>query len=148
MAISLFPDDPDPVSEASAKELVDFSARFRDTTFVYLYAECFGGTCEYAGFAFGDGRRIHDEPFRDHAGDNRPLGRLVAYLNVELGNNGCFEPLQRDFFTRTEHPQTPRPERVRLLSAKLARALGPEPARQSGRSIWSRLFGGTQKTED
>ena len=146
MAISRLADDPevgpDLESEAFAEELIAFSARFPDTTFVYLYAECFGGTCEYAGFAFREGRRIHDEPFRDVAGDDGPLKRLVAYLSADLGKSGYFEPLRRDFFTRTEPPQVPQSARVSALSERLAHAMEDVPAAKPKSTIWSRLFGG------
>jgi hypothetical protein len=156
-ALSLFPNDPecgpDPKAEALAKELVDFSATCPDATFVFLYAECFGGVCEYAGFAFRGGQRIHEEPFQDEAGDVGPLKRLVSYLGIELGDPGFFEPLSRDFFSHEtpyrgmagrglkKVPFVPS-ERVCELSAKLANAWAPAIDPPPKRSLWRRLFGG------
>jgi hypothetical protein len=106
-----------------ATALINFSARHPVTTFVYVYAECFGGPCAYAGFAFRGGQRIHDEPFRDIAEDYSVLSRLVAHLGVETG--GYFEPLERNFFGDP-------------LAPGRAASLAPEPKR----SWLQRLFGG------
>lgn len=91
------PDD-DPESIESAKRMTAFSARHPAATFVYVYAECFGGTCEYAGFACRDGKRVHDEPFRDVAGDREVLRRLILQLGIDLGPSAYFEPLGREYF--------------------------------------------------
>lgn len=157
MAISMFPDDPErgpnPKAEALARELVDFSETCPEATFVYLYTDCFGGVCEYAGFAFRDGRRIHEEPFRDVPGDSGPLKRLISYLGIELDGRGYFEPLSRDFFSNQtpyrgtrylglrKEPFTPS-ERVRELSARLAHAWAPITDPPPKRSLWRRILGG------
>jgi len=151
MAMSLFPDDPesgpDPEAEALARDLIDFSATCPNATFVFLYAECFGGTCEYAGFAFRAGQRIHDEPFRDVAGELGPLKRLVSYLNIELDSRGYFAPLSRDFFSHTTPYRESKKEifipteRVRELSDRLANVWAPVTVTQPKRSLWGWLFG-------
>jgi hypothetical protein len=87
-----------PAGIESAEQMVAFSARHPTITFVYVYAECFGGMCEYAGFACRDGTRVHDEPFRDVAGDNEVLRRLVLHLGVDIGSSAIFEPLRRGYF--------------------------------------------------
>jgi hypothetical protein len=79
-----------------ATALIDFTRRHPETTFVYLYAECFGGQCAYAGFVCRDGQRIHDEPFRDALNDHTVLSRLVAHLGLQT--SGYFEPLERNYF--------------------------------------------------
>lgn len=143
------PADDDPESNASAEQLIAFSRGFPSVTFVYVYAECFGGVCEYAGFVFRDGQRIHDELFRDRVGDLSPLKRLVSFLDVELGAGGYFAPLSRDFFFRSS--STPSglavepTERVRQLSEMLARAWEPAPADRRKSTFWNRLFGGRPK---
>src|SRR5687768_2344338 len=90
------PTDDDPDSIESAERIIRFSTRHPPVTYVYVYAEGFGGTCEYAGFACRDGKRVHDEPFRDVAGDSEVLRRLVLQLGVDIGPSAIFEPLRRE----------------------------------------------------
>ncbi|MGB7158053.1 MAG: hypothetical protein WBD40_08300 [Tepidisphaeraceae bacterium] len=91
------PED-DPESIAAAERIVAFSARHAQFTFAYVYAECFGGVCEYAGFACRNGQRIQDEPFRDVVGDYEVLRRLLVPLGIDVGPSAIFEPLERDYF--------------------------------------------------
>lgn len=115
-------DADDGTDNDYATALIKFSERYPATTFVYLYAECFGGSCEYAGFAFRGGQRIHDDPFRDVGEDYSILSRLVAHLGVQTG--GYFEPLERNFFGDP-------------LASRRA-SVAPTPKR----TWWKRLFRG------
>jgi hypothetical protein len=81
-----------------ADAIVRFSGAHADRTFVYVYEECEGGICDYAGFVARSGAIIHEEPFNDMVSNSDPLRRLLAYLNVELNGLGYFEPLTREYF--------------------------------------------------
>ncbi|QNN25167.1 hypothetical protein HED60_23760 [Planctomycetales bacterium ZRK34] len=123
-AIYLSPNDDLDIPPI-ATQYVKFSERFPNVTFVYLYAECFGGRCDYAGFVFQSGERIHDEPFRDDVNDDTPLRRLVSYLGVELGNPPYFEPLARNYFSvnyQAVNPQQKQSLLVRLFGSILRRS--------------------------
>jgi hypothetical protein len=95
-AVELLYENPDAVE--MAQQIVEFSRRHPRVTFVYVYAECASGNCEYAGFACRDGERVHDEPFRDVAGDREVLRRLVLQLGIDIGRSAVFEPLSREYF--------------------------------------------------
>jgi hypothetical protein len=101
---------PDPDSEADSDEeyerlvglplavergLADFSRRFPTSTFVFIDADCVGGTCVYTGFVAQAGEvRLRVEEVRPGP---EPLQRLVAALGVRL-QSGHFAPLARGFW--------------------------------------------------
>jgi hypothetical protein len=76
-------------------DLIEWSGRHPSVNFVYLWVECEGGQCEHAGFAFRDGRILHEEA---RAGHTRPLRNLLKYFGIELNESGYLEPLTRRFF--------------------------------------------------
>ena len=78
-------------------ELVAWSQQHPDMLFVFLSAECFGGTCLYSGYTCQNGtvlERVHDTDEKDDIA----LPRLVRALGVELDDSGYFAPLTRGFF--------------------------------------------------
>ena len=75
--------------------LVQWSQSFPAVTFVYLYAECFGGACDHAGFAFRSGQILQDFEFDE---SDTPLRELLRHLGVELGERTFFAPLERGYF--------------------------------------------------
>jgi hypothetical protein len=98
---------PDPDSEAGSDEeyerllelpfavergLEEFSRGFPCATFVFIDADCFGGTCVYTGFAVRDGvvgLRVDDGAER--------LQRLLQPLGVQL-ESGSFAPFVRGYW--------------------------------------------------
>src|SRR5262245_5651043 len=88
---------PDRYSQQSADgfPLVSWSRRFPKAMFVYLYVECFGGTCDHAGFVFRDGQVLENIALDE---SNVSLRQLLKYLCVEFGQRTFFAPLQRGFF--------------------------------------------------
>ncbi len=122
--------DDEEESLALAESIRQFSERFPAVTFVYLYVECFGGVCDYAGFAIRNGERIHDEPFGGVDGNAGPLRRLVTHLGVRLGDSHYFAPLRRGFFA-DRHPT---PSGDRAMAEPVWR---PPPPLESG---WSKLW--------
>ncbi len=75
-------------------ELPGWSRRFPRVTFVYLHADCFGGTCFYDGFVCRNGERL----WLVGPGGDEALRQLVAPLGVELDTGGSFAPLSRGYF--------------------------------------------------
>lgn len=76
--------------------LVEWSQRYPNVRFVFLIADCAGGTCLYSGYVCQNGA-ITDraEP------DTDTLSRLVRALGVELDDSAYFAPLARGFFDRS-----------------------------------------------
>jgi len=78
-------------------ELVLWSQHYPEVTFVFINADCFGGTCCYSGYICQSGvilERVKDAPKVDDDG----LPRLVRALGVELDDSSYFAPLTRGFF--------------------------------------------------
>jgi hypothetical protein len=73
-------------------ELPEWSRSYPEVTFIRVAAECFGGHCEFEGYACRDGRILLDEPFHSDA-----LGRLMATIGVVLPDGDYFEPFAREF---------------------------------------------------
>lgn len=78
-------------------ELVLWSPRYPDVRFVFINADCFGGTCLYSGYICQSGA-ILDRVKNASMSDGDGLPRLVRVLGVELDDSRYFEPLARDFF--------------------------------------------------
>lgn len=73
--------------------LPSWSARFRETLFVFVVADCFGGECFYRGFVCQNGRvEARESPQPRGAG---ALSRLMSHLGVELGRDEFFAPFTR-----------------------------------------------------
>jgi hypothetical protein len=79
--------------------LVEWSRRFPQATFVYLWVECFGGDCDQAGFVFRNGSVLHEEAISEGGQDDGPLQRLLRFLGIELVR-GEFDPLNRGYFRK------------------------------------------------
>lgn len=77
-------------------ELVVWSHQFPDVRFVFVNADCFGGTCFYSGYICQSGvilDRVNNASISDDG-----LPRLVRALSVELDASHYFAPLTRGFF--------------------------------------------------
>jgi hypothetical protein len=75
-------------------ELPEFSARYPTVTFLWVDADCVGGTCLYSGYGCRCGQVLarQEAPTRDG------LGTLVQILGIELGPEQFFLPFTRGFF--------------------------------------------------
>lgn len=102
-------DEDDPVVEdfdAFEADIVAWSRKFSQVTFVYLEAECFGGPCDYAGFVVRNGTIIVRHSWPETVAQSKEnLLHLLSYLHVYQID---FEPLSRGYFDD--------PARERLLS--------------------------------
>jgi len=85
---------------AIEQELVVWSRRYPATRFVFISADCFGGTCQYEGYVCEDGAILLRAQDPDE-GEGGALPRLVRALGVELATPPFFEPLTRGFFERS-----------------------------------------------
>ena len=74
------------------QDLADFSRRWPGVTFVWMEADCSGGTCFYEGFTCRDGEALFRHPY------GRTLGPLLAALGVQAGPDESFEPFTRGYF--------------------------------------------------
>lgn len=72
----------------------------RETPFVFIRADCFGGRCLYEGYVCENGAILHQA--QDLRGcEGGALPRLVQALGVELATPPFVEPLTRGFFDRS-----------------------------------------------
>ena len=103
----------------SSRSLIEWSRRFPSLHCAFVQVECFGGLCDYGGFAFADGAVLHAEPLcggpPGRAGLDT-LQRVLAAAGVSLGGSGHFEPLTRGFFGEWPVPPiaAPQPQRPPL----------------------------------
>lgn len=82
-------------------ELPEFSTKFPDVTFIYLWTDCQGGDCYYDGFACRNGKIIIDNrgkgaDFYSRSFELDKLQAVVEKLGVNVSGN--FEPFERGFF--------------------------------------------------
>jgi hypothetical protein len=101
---------PDPDREAESDEeykrllelpfavkrgLVEFSRGFPAATFVFIDADCFGGTCIYTGFV----AQVGEVSLRvtEAQTGSEPLQRLLEPLDVRL-QSGYFAPFTRGYW--------------------------------------------------
>lgn len=68
------------------------SQNYSHLTFVWIHAECFGGTCIYDGEVYRDGLMLAEE-----RGEGA-LSRLVAHLGISLPPSEFFVPFVRGYF--------------------------------------------------
>jgi hypothetical protein len=102
---------PDPDMEAESDEdyerlleltytvkkgLPEFSRDFSAAKFVFVYADCVGGTCIYTGFLVQDGEVSSREEAPVAGTDS--LQRLLQPLGVRL-RSGYFEPFTREYWS-------------------------------------------------
>lgn len=85
---------------AIEEEVVEWSRQYPTMCFVFLRAECAGGTCLYEGYVCQDGV-IHERAQDTDEDDDDALPRLVCALGVELATPPYFEPFTRGFFDRS-----------------------------------------------
>lgn len=80
---------------AVMSDLAEFSREYPDFTFVFIDADCFGGTCVYTGFVVQAGE------VRLRVADDKPgveqLQLLVQALGVRL-QSGYFAPFARGYW--------------------------------------------------
>lgn len=86
-------------ADSISEELPDFSRSFPDLTFVFVDADCSGGTCAYNGYACKNGRILNKESGYNKKGDNA-LKNLAAKLGANLKDGHYFKPFSRGFFTK------------------------------------------------
>lgn len=82
---------------ALKRELVEWSRGYPTKRFVFIRADCFGGTCDYEGYICGDGI-IQYQTKEANGSQNDMLRTLVQALGVELPETSYFEPLTRGYF--------------------------------------------------
>lgn len=75
-----------------------FSKQFRNTVFVYLEADCFGGICFYSGFHAKGGSKV--KVFNDCQASPTILREILAPFNVTFQYGYYFEPLTRGYFDK------------------------------------------------
>lgn len=80
---------------AIENELPAWSTQYPFLTWVYLEADCFGGTCVYRGYVCRNGEKF----FKEESLKRGPeaLGHLLKQIDVKL-ERGYFPPFERDFF--------------------------------------------------
>lgn len=72
-----------------------FSKKFPLETFVYVHAECFGGTCLYEGHHIANGEITRS--FERNDSTPNSLEDLLAPMSVSLGPNNHFSPFTREY---------------------------------------------------
>mgnify|MGYP001314966097 CR=1 FL=1 len=84
----------DYVYLAVREQLPEWSKRYPDKKFIYIYAECTAGVCFYEGYVVQNGEKIY---VRDHKEDGHIdlLGQLFPGYNRYF-----FAPFTRDFFIK------------------------------------------------
>lgn len=100
-------DDYEECEEINNKienELQDFSKIFPETTFAYVFVDCFGGYCQYTGFVCKNGEKIVD--YSNAIGEIQPneeqtkvLKKILEEVGFSVEENGYFEPFTRGYFT-------------------------------------------------
>ena len=105
---------PDPDGEAESDEeyerllelpyavrcgLAEFSRDFTDVAFVFIDADCVGGTCIYTGFVARAGVVV--EQVTENATGTGQLERLLKPLGVQL-RSGNFAPFARGYWDYAE----------------------------------------------
>ncbi len=80
---------------AIERGLTEFSRAYPAATFVYVHADCFGGTCVYSGFVTRAGNVVLREEGAKPG--TEPLQRLLLSLGVRLPS-GRFEPFARGYW--------------------------------------------------
>ena len=78
--------------------LVEFSRGFPAATFVYIDADCIGGTCVYTGFVAHDG--VISLRIAEAQAGPEQLRLLLRPLGVQLPS-GCFPPFVRGDWAAT-----------------------------------------------
>jgi hypothetical protein len=87
----------DRQQETVEKGLAEFSRLFPDKVFAFIHAECFGGSCEYAGLVVRNGAMLFAQSLNDQTEEPLPLKPLLEPLGTHL-NNGYFAPFERGFW--------------------------------------------------
>ncbi len=77
--------------------LIEWSNNWPEATLVYSFSQDYGDLRDQAGFVIRDGAVLHHEELREESLDDSPLGRLVAFLGVELAEH-AFEPVGHGYF--------------------------------------------------
>lgn len=77
------------------RDLVEFSRSFPAAKFVFVDADCFGGTCIYTGFVAQAGE-VSLRETAEQTG-TEPLQRLLEPLGIRL-QSGYFEPFTRGYW--------------------------------------------------
>lgn len=97
-AVALHNPDNDKDDEALYEELdaleeglPAWSRNYPGTLFVYVFADCFGGTCLYEGYLCKNGKQIKQVPASVSG-----LEELLSALGVAADKP--FQPLTRNFF--------------------------------------------------
>jgi hypothetical protein len=78
---------------AIEEQLPEFSKNFPEQNFVYVEADCFGGTCLYEGYICKKGEVI----FKAKS-EKDSLIKLMKEIKVKLDKKGHFKPFERGFF--------------------------------------------------
>ncbi len=79
------------LAERMREEALRLSAKYPERGVLFLQADCFGGTCLYAGFTCRNGVSLRAEGWAPRGGG--ALRRLAAGLGAELDANEDFAPL-------------------------------------------------------
>ena len=69
-----------------------WSRNFPDVGFVYIFVECFGGICDYAGYSCKNGEKL-----LSCQGDHSILKALFESINIDLKTTLPFPPFDRSF---------------------------------------------------
>ena len=80
--------------DSASDELPVFSASYPDATFLWVDADCFGGTCLYSGYGCRDGHIL----VKEESPTTNSLRPLVQVFGVELRPDQYFSPFTRGFF--------------------------------------------------
>jgi hypothetical protein len=81
-----------------ATGLPTWSQQFPAITFIYVEAECFGGLCEYTGYACRNGQILHRQTAPPHSDEaDARLIRLLRWLGIEQDHT-YFPPFERSYF--------------------------------------------------
>src|SRR5689334_13210765 len=101
-----FPDYQESTSDEQAEQILEpqyaafeglpgLSLNFPEVTFLWVEADCFGGTCLYSGYGCRAGQILVEE----EDPTEEALETLVQVLGVKLGPDRFFAPFARGFFS-------------------------------------------------